>query len=312
MRGSFIRTLVEIADSDPRAVFLTGDLGFLAVEPFAARFPDRFINVGVAEQNMIALATGLAEAGFVPLVYSIVPFAVLRAYEFIRNGPIYHRLPVRIVGVGGGFEYGHDGISHYGLEDVGVLRVQPGITVVAPADHEQARTALLATWNLAGPVYYRLGKDETTIVPGLNGQFALGRAQSIGDGKDVLIITLGSIASEGVRALEYLAERGVSGTLMIVASVSPPPVEDLVDRLRGFPVVFTVEAHYIVGGLGSLVAEVMSERALRCRLFRVAVECLPDGITGSRNYLYSVHGLTGKRIAGTVLKALDIQPGTAS
>src|SRR5438477_3970004 len=129
MRRAFTNTLVELAEHDPRIMLLTGDLGYLALEPFSERFPDRFFNVGVAEQNMVGIATGLAEAGFIPFVYSIVTFATLRAYEFIRNGPILHRLPVRIFGIGGGFEYGSGGPTHYGLEDVAVMRTQPGISV---------------------------------------------------------------------------------------------------------------------------------------------------------------------------------------
>ena len=118
MRAAFAKTLTELAGRDPRILLLTGDLGYMALEPFSEKYPDRFFNVGVAEQNMVGLATGLAEAGFIPFVYSIVPFAVLRPYEFIRNGPIQHQLPVRIVGVGGGMDYGNNGLSHYGLEDV--------------------------------------------------------------------------------------------------------------------------------------------------------------------------------------------------
>src|SRR5260221_14312183 len=123
MRGAFVRTLIELAHQNPEIVLLTGDLGFMALEPFADAFPDRFYNAGVAEQNMVGLATGLAEAGFVPFVYSIVTFATLRPYEFIRNGPIAHQLRVRIVGIGGGFEYGAAGHSHPGLQDVGVMRI---------------------------------------------------------------------------------------------------------------------------------------------------------------------------------------------
>src|SRR5579871_284842 len=116
--------------ADPHVVLLTGDVGFLAIEPIAAAYPDRCINVGVAEQNMIGLATGLAEAGLRPYTYSIATFASLRPFEFIRNGPVLHRLPVRIVGMGMGFEYGHGGPSHYALEDIAALRTLPGLTVV--------------------------------------------------------------------------------------------------------------------------------------------------------------------------------------
>ena len=123
MRGAFVRTLMDLAEQDPRVVLMTADLGYALMEPFAEKFPSRFINVGVAEQNMIGLSTGMAEAGFIPFVYSIAPFAALRPYEFIRNGPILHQLPMRIVGVGGGFEYGNAGVTHHALEDVGVMRV---------------------------------------------------------------------------------------------------------------------------------------------------------------------------------------------
>ncbi|MFN8061529.1 MAG: hypothetical protein U0Q12_20385 [Vicinamibacterales bacterium] len=163
MRRRFIEALAGLADADPRVMLLTGDLGYTVVEPFAHRFPDRFVNVGVAEQNMVGIATGLAEAGFLPFVYSIAPFAVLRPFEFIRNGPVLHQLPVRIVGVGGGFEYGTAGPTHHAIEDVAVLRSQTGIAVICPADHEQAVEALRQTHRQAGPVYYRLGKaDETS------------------------------------------------------------------------------------------------------------------------------------------------------
>src|SRR5512145_1982149 len=142
MRTAFIKTLVELARHDEHILLLTGDLGYMVIEPFAAAFPDRFINAGVAEQNMVGMATGLAEAGFIPFVYSIAPFAALRPFEFIRNGPVYHRLPVRIVGVGQGVEYGFNGHSHFGVDDVGVLRTQPGLAIVAPADDLQTRMAL--------------------------------------------------------------------------------------------------------------------------------------------------------------------------
>ncbi|NDJ62912.1 MAG: 1-deoxy-D-xylulose-5-phosphate synthase, partial [Chloroflexi bacterium] len=182
MRKTFANTLVELAAQDDRIVLLTGDLGFMVLEPFAEAFPDRFINVGVAEQNMIGLATGMAEAGMIPFVYSIVTFATLRPYEFIRNGPVLHQLPVRVVSVGGGYEYGSGGPTHHGLEDVGVMRVLPGMTVVAPADYQQARAALLATWDSPRPLYYRFGKNDQYAVPGLDGQFALGRAVTVRDG----------------------------------------------------------------------------------------------------------------------------------
>jgi transketolase len=304
MRGAFVRTLSEIAAEDPRVLLLTGDLGYMALEPFSERFPDRFLNVGVAEQNMVGTATGLAEAGFIPFVYSIVTFATLRPYEFIRNGPVWHGLPVRIVGVGGGFEYGPQGQSHHGLEDVGVMRVQPGITVIAPADHRQMSSALRATWNLPGPVYYRIGKDDRTEVPGLDGRFALGRAEVVRSGDDVAIVTSGSVASEAAAAADALAARGVRATVLVVASVQPAPSDDLVAALRRVPLVLSVEAHYLNGGLGSLVAETVAEHGLGCRLMRRGVRTGSAGVSGSQRWLHEVHGLSATALEDAVLAGL--------
>ena len=161
---------------DSRVMLLTGDLGFMVLEPFAERFPDRFVNVGVAEQGMIGFATGLAEAGLIPFAYSIGTFASLRPYEFIRNGPLLHSLPVRIVGVGSGLDYGHNGVTHYALEDVAVMRAQPDMTIVAPADPQQVSTAMHASTEIAGPIYFRIGKTSTPV-PGLEGRFELGRLE---------------------------------------------------------------------------------------------------------------------------------------
>ncbi len=304
MRKAFVRTLVEIATADPRVLLLTGDLGYMALEPFAERFPDRFINAGVAEQNMVGVATGMAEAGFVPFVYSIVTFATLRPYEFIRNGPLLHHLPVRVVGIGGGFDYGPQGPTHHGLEDIAVMRAQPGMTVIAAADHAQLANALQATWDLPGPVYYRLGKDDTYAVPGLDGRFALGRAQQVRDGRDVVLVTTGSAAREAAGAVELLAARGVRAGLVVVASIQPAPVDDLAAMLAGVPVAVSVEAHYASGGLGSLVAEVVAERGLGCRLVRCAVRTPPDGRSGSQAYLYGRHGLSAPAIVEQALAAL--------
>ena len=295
--------MTELAEKSPRIFLLTGDLGYMALEPFADKFPDRFINVGVAEQNMVGIATGLAEAGYIPFVYSIVTFATLRPYEFIRNGPVIHRLPVRIVGVGGGVEYGHNGASHYGLEDVGVLRVQPGLTVVAPADHEQTRTALVKTWDMDGPIYYRLGKDDKVTVPGLNGRFEFGRAELIKEGSDLLIASMGGITPEAFAAAETLESEGVSCSVLVVSSLNPCPTDDLARHLARFRTVLAVEAHYAVGGLGSLLSEVIAERALNCRVIRQAVRTTPDGRTGSQAYLYAKNGISRQAIVDAALSS---------
>jgi transketolase len=299
MRKAFASALGELAENDPRVMLLTGDLGFSVLEPFAERFPDRFVNVGVAEQGMVGLATGLAEAGFVPFVYSIATFASLRPYEFIRNGPILHSLPVRIVGVGAGLDYGFNGITHYALEDLAVMRAQPDIAILAPADPAQATAAVHASSAIEGPVYFRIGK-ASAAVPGLQGRFELGRLVLLGEGEDVAIVALGSIAGEAVRARELLAEQGIRATVAVVSSVQPAPVEDLVELLRELPLAITVESHYRTGGLGSLTAEVIAEHGLRCRLIRRAVDAMPRGLTGTAAFLEDFHRLSAPSLAESI------------
>ncbi|MBZ0185809.1 MAG: hypothetical protein K8F91_06105, partial [Candidatus Obscuribacterales bacterium] len=259
---------------------------------------------GAAEQNMVGVATGLAEAGFIPFVYSIVTFATLRPYEFIRNGAILNHLPIRVVGVGGGFEYGHNGATHYGLEDVGIMRVQPGMTVLAPADSKQTETILSKTWDMEGPIYYRLGKNDKPIVPNLDGRFDIEKAQLVKEGKDVLIVSMGAISCDISEAVEQLNKDGLSCGHLVVASINPPPVDDLISHLKRYKTVLTVEAHYVSGGLGSLICEVVAENNLDCKVIRNALKESPDGLTGSQAYLHDKYGLSNEKVIEKAKEAL--------
>ncbi len=306
MRRELVDSLVDLAKDDERIVLLTGDLGFAALEPFTERFPNRFFNAGVAEQNMVGMATGLAEAGFTPYVYSISTFASMRPYEFIRNGPVLHGLPVRVVGIGEGVDYGHNGMTHYALEDVALMRVQPGLTMVVPGSSGQVDTVLRAVQPLPGPVYLRISKQSVSV-PALDGRFELGCVQPLTGGEDVAIVALGSMSEPALAASRLLAEADVSASVTVVASVSPPPVNDLVNLLAGVPLVISVEAHYITGGLGSLMAEVIAEHALGTRLIRAGVAGMPIGISGGRAYMQEQLGLSPERLAARVLTALAVR-----
>ena len=306
MRKEFIGALVETAARDERIVLLTGDLGYMVLEPFAERFPDRFFNVGVAEQNMLGLATGLAEAGRVPFVYSIATFASMRAYEFLRNGAVLHALPVRVVGVGGGLDYGHNGVTHYALEDIAIMRAQPELTSFVPADADQAVAAVAATSAVPGPVYLRLEKDGPRV-PGLNGRFEPGRAEVIGEGSDVVLVATGSCAHEAVEAADQLAGDGIAACVAVVSSFNPSPVDDLARLVQRTQLAVTIEAHYAAGGLRSLVAEVIAATGAGCRLVGHAVETMPRAFTGSRALMFEHHGLTAERLVQSVVGALAFQ-----
>jgi transketolase len=306
MRREFVESLVGLAERDERVVLLTGDLGFAALEPFSERFPDRFFNAGVAEQNMVGMATGMAEAGLTPYVYSISTFASMRAYEFIRNGPVLHDLPVRVVGIGEGADYSHNGITHYALEDVALMRAQPGLTLVTPASAGQVAPLMRAVQDLDGPAYIRLSKLSTSVC-GLPDEFALGRAHRIGTGEDVVIVALGAIAPNAVACADLLAERGVQASVIVVTSVTPPPIEDLVSALSRTSLAISVEAHYVNGGVGSLVAEVIAETGLRCRLIRAGATTAPVGMSGSLGYMHEQLGISAERLAARVLEALEVR-----
>jgi len=305
LRRELIEALVKLAEADERIVLLTGDLGFAALEPFMERFPDRFFNAGVAEQNMVGMATGLAEAGYTPYVYSISTFASMRPYEFIRNGPVLHSLPVRVVGIGEGVDYGHNGMTHYALEDVALMRAQPGLTLVAPAASEQVGAILRAVQPLPGPAYLRISKQSVSV-PALADRFTLGRAEQLAYGDDAAIVALGSMSEFALEAVRLLGAQGVSASLVVVSSVTPPPIGDLIGVLGGVPVVVSAEAAYINGGLGSLLAEVIAEHGLRSRLVRVGVSSMPLGISGGRAYMHEQLGLSPERLCSTVIDALAV------
>jgi transketolase len=309
VRTAFIETLLDLARKDSRVMLLTADLGFTVVERFAKEFPSRFVNVGVAEANMMGVATGLAMDGWVPFVYSISTFASMRGYEQVRNGPVLHRLPVRIIGIGGGFAYGHAGITHFALEDYAIFRVLPGMTVISPADPDQTRAAIRETATLPGPVYFRIGKGGNPALPGLEGRFSMGAVERIGAGRDVLLLTTGSIATVAAEAAALLEQEGIRLSLGVAATLHPAPVEALTRLGREFPIVVTLEEHFETGGLGSLAAEVFSSSGGGPRLVRLGVKEMTLGITGSAEFLRRRCGLSCEQVAQSVRDAVRGRSG---
>jgi transketolase len=256
---------------------------------------------------MIGLATGLAASGYIPFVYSIATFASMRGYEQIRNGPILHHLPVRVIGVGGGFEYGHAGFTHHALEDLAIARVQPGLTVIAPADDAQAANALRMTYDISGPIYYRLSKQDNWVLPNLQGEFRLGRVETVREGRDLLILSIGSICSEALNAATILASKGIEATVVVVSSLRPAPVDDLTRLLKYFPVIATIEEHYMCGGLGSLVSELVAENGGQCRVLRFGIPDTPR-TCGSAGFLRDIAGLSAEKIAQKLVAESQIRP----
>ena len=284
MRRAFVAALTELAARDDRIFLITGDLGFMALEPFIEAHPDKFLNIGASEQQMVATATGLALEGFTPYCYSIATFSVLRPFEFIRNGPIAHRLPVRIIGVGAGFDYGSDGLTHYALEDVGVMRTQPDVAIVAPADRRQVAAAVAALQAVQGPAYLRLCRvgDE---IEGTSGEYEFARNQVIREGSRRWIVALAEAGHIAVEALNDPRLAGMEIGVLLVTTIAPFDIASVLSSLADCEDVFVVESHYRNGGLGSLICETIGEAGLGCRVHRMGLADLPMGVTGSSAYM---------------------------
>ena len=297
MRVAFRDALCQLAAADPRIWVVCGDLGYSILEPFIERFPDRYVNAGVAEQNMTGLAAGLALAGKIPFTYSIANFPVMRCLEQIRNDVCYHRLPVKVVAVGGGFTYGAQGYSHHGVEDLAVLRCLPAMTVVAPADPLETLAAVRAVAAAPGPCYLRLGKAKEPKVHQGAIDFQLGRALTVRAGSDLTLISTGGMLQNTVAAAELLAARGLAARVLSMHTVQPLDIDAVAAAAQQTGALLTVEEHTIRGGLGSAVAELLAEAGWRVAFRRLGVDPDRHSPNGSRDFLLAHHGLHPEGIA---------------
>lgn len=269
MRTAFIKTLCQLAAQDERIWLLCADLGYSVLESFQERFPDRFINVGVAEQNMVGIAAGLAMTGRTVFTYSIVNFATFRCLEQIRDDVCYHDLPVKVVSVGGGFSYGPQGYTHHGLEDVAVMRVLPNMTVMTPADPWEASRATEQIAAGGGPAYLRLARANEPLLHGDDARWAGGEPIALRQGRDVLVLGYGPGLLEVLKAVD--ASPALSVEVWSMPRLKPVPVTRLTEAARRFSTIVTVEEAQIEGGLGSIVAEVISGLGTGTRLVRCGV-----------------------------------------
>lgn len=301
MRTAFFQTLEELADSDNRIVLMVGDLGFGAVEGWAKRFPARFVNAGVAEQNMTGLAAGMALYGKTVFTYSIANFPTLRSLEQIRNDICYHRANVKIVAVGGGFAYGPLGMSHHAIEDLGVMRMLPELLVVAPGDPAEARAATQALAKYEGPCYLRLGRAGEPPVHAGPIDFQLGRAVMVREGRDLTIITTGGMLRTGCDVADVLMQEGISARVLSMHTLKPLDEEAVLGSAEETPFIFTLEEHSVYGGLGGAVAEVIAESGkARVCFRRLGVPPVFSACVGSQEYLRDQFGLSPNKVLATI------------
>ncbi len=313
MRSAFFRALLESAELDERINLVVGDLGFGVVEPFAQRFPNRFLNVGVAEQNMTGIAAGLALEGKIVFTYSIANFPVLRCLEQVRNDVCYHKANVKIVAVGGGFAYGSLGITHHATEDLAIMRALPEMVVVAPGDPVEADQATRAVAVHPGPCYLRLGRAGEPAVHSAGIDFQLGKAIRPREGDDITLISTGGLLQTSVQVAEALAAKGFQARLLSMHTLKPLDIEAVLSAARETRAVVTLEEHSVIGGLGGAVAEVLAESGeLRVPFKRLALPSAFSSHVGSQEYLRAQYGLSAEFILNSVEPLLEKGPGSVT
>lgn len=302
MRNAFIHRLIELAAGDPRILLITGDLGYNALEPYIARFPQQYLNAGVAEQNMTGLATGLALEGHVVFTYSIANFTFMRCLEQIRNDAAYHDCNVNVVSVGGGFSYGQLGISHHATEDLAIMRSLPNTIVAAPCDDWEVAELTSAVVRAPGVSYLRLDRSTAgdTSTPGERLQ--LGKARVLRQGTDLTIAATGGVMVEALKAADDLARQGIAARVLSVHTIKPLDVEALAAAARETGGVITLEEHTVDGGLGGAVAEALLEAGVAPRFFqRIGLRSGFSSIVGNQQYLRGIYGIDAAAVCEAAL-----------
>ena len=302
MRNAFAKQITDLAQMDKRVVVLAGDIGNRLFDNLKARCPGRFFNAGVAEANMIGMAAGMAMSGLRPFCYTITPFLTYRCMEQIRVDVCYHHAPVVIVGTGSGLSYASLGATHHSCEEMGMLRLLPGLAVLAPADEMEVRGALKAALKYPNPVYIRIGKKGEPIVHQTEPAFVIGKAIPVRDGTEACLLSAGTMLPIALAAAEKLAGQGISTKVVSFHSIKPLDEELLADVFSRFKLVATIEEHSILGGLGGAVAEWISERGTGAKLLRFGTrdEFLHE--TCEQDHAREHFGLTADSIASRIQK----------
>lgn len=304
MRKAFIDSLCELAQERDDIILLCGDLGFSVLESFAAQFPGRYFNVGIAEQNMTGMAAGLALTGKTVVTYSIANFAVTRCLEQIRNDVCYHNCNVIVVSVGTGVAYGSQGYTHHGIEDIAFTRVLPNMTVVSPGDPVEVGWAMRKLVERGGPASLRLGRGGESVVhdtecfnPHFGGVIPLRPV-----GEEVTFLSTGVILPEVLAAADLLRIHGIEAGVLSVPVINPLDIASIEKIARSSKLLISVEEHLIDGGFGSAIAEVISGmRAPHARLLRAGIKRGMSKIIGDQSYLRNLYGIDRKSLADAVI-----------
>ena len=302
-REAYGKTLIELGKTHPELVVMDADLsGSTKTAGFAKAYPDRFFNMGIAEQNMYGAAAGLALSGKTVCASTFAMFAAGRAFEIIRNSIGYTRANVKICATHAGITVGEDGASHQTFEDIALMRTIPGMTVINPSDGVSAARLLTQAVEMDGPCYIRLGRAAVPVFYGDDDEIILGRANTVRDGKDVTVIATGIMVSDAVEAAGRLAEEGIDVRVIDIHTVKPLDEETIIRAAQETKAIVTAEEHSVIGGLGSAVAEVVVKNAP----VKMAMVGQHDtyGASGKPDELRKKYGMTAADIVAAVKSVL--------
>jgi transketolase len=305
MKTAFINTLEKLAHVNDNIFLLAADLGFNTFDRFRELYPKRFINVGVAESNMIGVAAGLALSGKMVYCYSIITFLIMRSFERIRVDVCYHNVNVKLIGAGAGLSYGLEGMTHHAIEDISIMRSLPDMTVVAPGDPREVEAVLKASVDHQGPLYIRLRRNGESYVYDDVPKLEIGKGIIIRDGSDICIIATGSMLFAAKVVSEELAKMGLDVRLVSMHTIKPLDKELVKMCASDSSAIFTIEEHSINGGLGTAVSEQLMELDYRGLFKKIG---LPDEYSshiGNIDYLLEKYNLTPGSIKTRVLMELE-------
>jgi len=284
LRTAFIDTLRELARIDDRIFLLTADMGYSVFETFRDEFPDRFLNTGIAEQNTIGIAAGLASRGKIVFVYSIIPFVTMRCFEQVRLDLAYNFMNVKLVGVGAGLTYGPLGSSHHALEDIAIMQSLPDMTVLCPGDPIETRELIKRSFEYEGPVYIRLGKNGEPKIHPDETRIEIGKSITVLKGNDLALITTSNMLETGKKWVEEWKQDGVNVSLISMPSLKPfdsSTVKNLIDK--EIPII-TLEEHSVIGGLGSIISQVIATTGKPVKFQQIGINDKFSHVVGGHEF----------------------------
>ncbi len=301
MRNTFAENMTQIASLRKDVCLLSGDIGNRMFDDFKKISPERFINCGIAEANMMSIASGMALSGMRPVVYTITPFTTTRCLEQIRIGVAYHKAPVVIVGTGSGLSYSELGPTHHSLEDMAILRTIPGLNVLAPADSKELTAQLKEALIDSNPTYLRIGKKGEPNLHDEYSNLGIGKANMLKDGEDVVVIGVGPILGEALLAAKTLEVDNISVAVASLGGIKPIDQKFIGELSKRFKLWISIEEHGLIGGVSSLLSEWLV--ANRCNQIRLKGIGVPDEFIhrlGSQDYIRERYGMNSEGIIETI------------